>query len=131
MEFKYFYISENSNLEELKAQYRNLSKQHHPDIGGDTAVFQQVNKEYKFALEIIRQKAYQQNDLNLFKMINEQIYSIDGYINKLNVPEQFKPAISYLVERGINELGKVIKQKLNPNEPGSSEFNHTNKNRHA
>jgi hypothetical protein len=45
-------------------------------------------------------------------LINEQIYSIEGYINKLKVPEQFKPAISYLVEKGINELGKVIKQKL-------------------
>lgn len=113
MNFKYFNISENITLDELKQQYRNLSKLHHPDRGGNTEVFQQVNMEYRKALEIIRQKAYQQNDLNLFKLINEQMYSIEGYINKLNVPEPFKPAISYLVEKGINELGKVIKQKLN------------------
>lgn len=115
MKFKYFDISENSSLEELKAQYRNLSKQHHPDMGGDTTTFQQVNQEYRQALEIIRRKAFQQNDHNLFKLINEQIYSIEGYINKLNVPEQFKPAISYLVEKGINELGRVITSKLNKN----------------
>ncbi|MFP4060050.1 MAG: hypothetical protein ACLFUC_06165 [Bacteroidales bacterium] len=68
--------------------------------------------EYRQALEILKQRVYRQNDLNLYKLINEQIYSIDGYINKLNIPEPFKPAISYLLERGINELGKVITSKL-------------------
>ena len=112
MEYKYFDISEQISLTELKKQYRKLCLLHHPDKGGDKEVFQEINLEYRQALELIKQKAYQLNDMNLFKMINEQIYSIDGYINKLKVPEQFKPAISYLVEKGINELGKVIKQKL-------------------
>lgn len=113
MEFKYFKISENSSLEEIKSQYRNLSKLYHPDMGGNASTFQEMNLEYRNALEFLKQKAVQQNDVNLFKLINEQIYSIDGYISKLNVPEPFKPAISYLVERGINELGKVITSKLN------------------
>lgn len=115
MEFKYFNIDNNSTLDDIKTQYRNLSKQYHPDMGGDTSVFQIVNIEYRQALELLKQKAYQQKDINLFKLINEQIYSIDGYIKKLNVPEPFKPAISYLVEKGINELGKVITSKLNKN----------------
>lgn len=113
MFFKYFNISENSSLDDVKAQYRKLSKQYHPDMGGDNESFQEVTKEYRLALEFLKQKAYQKNDHNLFKLINEQIYSIDGYINKLNVPDQFKPAISYLIEKGINELGKVITSKLN------------------
>ena len=113
MFFKYFDISENSSLEDVKAQYRKLSKKYHPDMGGNTEEFQEVNKEYRLALKFVKQKAFQKKDHNLFKLINEQIYSIDEYINNLNVPEQFKPAISYLVERGINELGKVITSKLN------------------
>jgi preprotein translocase subunit Sec63 len=112
VELRHFHISDETTLDELKQQYRKLSMQHHPDKGGDKEVFQEINLEYRQALELIKQKAFQQNDLNLFKLINEQIYSIEGYINKLKVPEQFKPAISYLVEKGINELGKVIKQKL-------------------
>lgn len=112
MEYKYFHLSDETTLDELKQQYRKLSMQHHPDKGGDKEVFQEINLEYRQALELIKQKAYQLKDMNLFKLINEQIYSIDGYINKLKVPEQFKPAISYLVEKGINELGKVLKQKL-------------------
>lgn len=113
MDFKYFNINNNSTLDEIKIQYRNLSKIHHPDMGGDTTIFQQVNFEYRQALELLKQRACQQNDTNLFKLINEHIYSIDEYIRKLNVPEPFKPAISYLVEKGINELGKVINSKLN------------------
>ena len=113
MFYKHFNIIENSSLDDVKAQYRKLSKQYHPGMGGNNESFQEVNQEYRLALEFLKQKAYQKNDHNLFKLINEQIYSIDGYINKLNVPEPFKPAISYLVEKGINELGKVITTKLN------------------
>ena len=33
-------------LEELKAQYKQLAKKHHPDRGGDTAIMQAINAEY-------------------------------------------------------------------------------------
>jgi len=33
-------------LEELKAQYKQLAKKHHPDRGGDTATMQAINAEY-------------------------------------------------------------------------------------
>jgi len=36
-------------LEEVKAQYKKLAKQHHPDLGGDTLTMQEINKEYAFA----------------------------------------------------------------------------------
>jgi hypothetical protein len=36
-------------LEEVKAQYKQLAKKYHPDLGGDTATMQEVNKEYAFA----------------------------------------------------------------------------------
>lgn len=32
---------------ELKARYRDLVKQHHPDLGGDTATMQEINAEYE------------------------------------------------------------------------------------
>ncbi len=112
MEYRYFNINGQTTLDELKRQYRKLCMVHHPDKGGDKEIFHQINLEYRKILEGIKQQAEQQNDTNLFRLINEQIYSIDGYINRLKVPEQVKPAISYLIERGINELGKAIKQRL-------------------
>lgn len=40
------YFKKVNNLEELKAEYRRLAMQHHPDVGGDTAVMQEINAEY-------------------------------------------------------------------------------------
>jgi hypothetical protein len=38
-----------TTLDEVKARYRVLAKEHHPDRGGDLATMQAVNKEYAFA----------------------------------------------------------------------------------
>lgn len=38
-----------STLEEVKALYKKLAKQYHPDLGGDTVSMQEINKEYAFA----------------------------------------------------------------------------------
>ncbi|NVM65043.1 curved DNA-binding protein CbpA [Mucilaginibacter sp. SG538B] len=38
-----------ATLDEVKAQYKKLAKQFHPDLGGDTATMQEINKEYVFA----------------------------------------------------------------------------------
>jgi len=37
-------------LEEVKAKYKKLAKQYHPDLGGDTATMQQINREYQYAV---------------------------------------------------------------------------------
>ena len=39
-------VAESATPEELKAAFRNLAKQHHPDMGGDQAKFQQINEAY-------------------------------------------------------------------------------------
>ncbi len=36
-------------LDEVKTTYKKLAKQYHPDLGGDTAAMQEINKEYAFA----------------------------------------------------------------------------------
>jgi len=41
-----FFTPTPETLEELKAQYKQLAKKHHPDRGGDTATMQAVNAEY-------------------------------------------------------------------------------------
>lgn len=43
------WFNECGTLEEVKATYKKLAKQYHPDLGGDTATMQQINTEYAFA----------------------------------------------------------------------------------
>lgn len=43
------WFKECQTLEEVKACYKKLAKQYHPDLGGDTMTMQEINKEYAFA----------------------------------------------------------------------------------
>lgn len=38
-----------TTLEQVKATYKQLALQHHPDRGGDTATMQAINSEYAYA----------------------------------------------------------------------------------
>jgi DnaJ-class molecular chaperone len=40
-------VSETATPDEIKKAYRKLASKHHPDKGGDTAVFQQVEEAYR------------------------------------------------------------------------------------
>ena len=42
------------NLTELKVQYHNLARQHHPDLGGDTEIMQQINAEYSLRVKLFK-----------------------------------------------------------------------------
>lgn len=50
---KYF-DSSIKTLEQLKAAYRRLAKQHHPDHGGSTEAMQEINNEYTALFEILK-----------------------------------------------------------------------------
>lgn len=43
------YFKDCKTIEEVKAKYKVLAKQHHPDCGGDTATMQAINTEYAYA----------------------------------------------------------------------------------
>lgn len=43
------YFFDCKTLDEVKARYKKLAKENHPDLGGDTATMQKINNEYAFA----------------------------------------------------------------------------------
>jgi len=47
------YFNNCKTLEEVKTLYRELAKEHHPDMGGDTATMQEINREYAYACAFI------------------------------------------------------------------------------
>ena len=49
-----YFIPKPETLEELKAQYRKLAMEHHPDRGGDTETMQAVNAEYDALFAILK-----------------------------------------------------------------------------
>lgn len=48
------YFSSCRTMEELKAEYRRLAHKHHPDIGGDTATMQEINRQYESAFNSMK-----------------------------------------------------------------------------
>jgi len=51
---KYF---NSKTLDELKAEYRRLAKENHPDLGGDTETMKEINAEFDLAFRVMEKKA--------------------------------------------------------------------------
>lgn len=44
------YFNHCTTLNEVKTTYRKLALQYHPDLGGDLAIMQEINREYKLTI---------------------------------------------------------------------------------
>ena len=75
-----------ATLEELKATYRKLSMEHHPDRGGDTATMQAVNAEYDQLFPTLK---------NIHKNKDGERYTARE--PNAETPDQFKDLISQLM----------------------------------
>ena len=51
-------VSKSATPEEIKRAYRKLASQHHPDKGGDTAKFQQVEEAYRVLSDPAQRQQY-------------------------------------------------------------------------
>lgn len=45
------YFTACKTLDDLKATYRRLAKENHPDCGGDVAAMQEINRQYEIAFD--------------------------------------------------------------------------------
>nr|WP_199077110.1 J domain-containing protein [Pedobacter sp. ASV19] len=78
-------------LEEVKATYKKLAFQFHPDRGGDTATMQAVNTEYAFATAKLLKGAnlsQEETDREMnfseeYRSILEQVINLPGIIIEL------------------------------------------------
>ncbi|MBB6271837.1 hypothetical protein HDF26_002294 [Pedobacter cryoconitis] len=85
------WFNECNSISEVKAAYKKLAKQYHPDLGGDTLIMQQINKEYAFASA----KAFRDADLSeeetqkemnfseQYREVIEQIIHLEGIVVEL------------------------------------------------
>lgn len=56
------YFSNCINPDEIRAIYRQLAKQHHPDLGGDTKTMQEINAAYERALKQMDGQQFDRTD---------------------------------------------------------------------
>ena len=76
------WFNECSTLEEVKATYKKLAKQFHPDLGGDTLTMQEINKEYAFASA---------------KALNGANLSEEEAENQIRFSEEYRQAIEKII----------------------------------
>jgi len=51
-------VADTATPEEIKSSYRKLAKQHHPDLGGDVAKFQQISEAYEILTDADKRAHY-------------------------------------------------------------------------
>ena len=51
-------VGESANADEIKKAYRKLASQHHPDKGGDTAMFQKIEEAYRILSDPAKREQY-------------------------------------------------------------------------
>ncbi|MBS1975509.1 MAG: J domain-containing protein [Bacteroidetes bacterium] len=75
------YFNGCTTIVELKVAYKKLAKQNHPDLGGDTATMQAINKEYAFACAHISKNSdfsdeHADSEIRLSELYREAIEKI-------------------------------------------------------
>jgi len=51
-------ISSNASFEEIKAKYKSLAQQHHPDKGGDPEFFKTIKNAYEILIDPVSRERY-------------------------------------------------------------------------
>lgn len=83
-------------LDEVKATYKKLAMQYHPDRGGDTATMQEINKEYAFVSA---------------KIASGAKFTAEEREKEMNFSEEYRRVIEqiiYLPEIIIEQIGLWI-----------------------
>lgn len=75
-------VAKTATPDEIKKAYRRLASQHHPDKGGDTAKFQQIEEAYRILSDPQQRAAHDnpQPDFGSFQF-NSQPFDFDNIFN--------------------------------------------------
>jgi len=80
-------VAENANADDIKKAYRRLASQHHPDKGGDTKKFQEIQTAYD---TISDNEKRQQYDMQRSGRGPQQFHFHQGDVNNADISELFR-----------------------------------------
>ncbi|OYD46380.1 molecular chaperone DnaJ [Sphingobacterium cellulitidis] len=108
-----------TGLEEVKALYKTLAKQYHPDLGGDTQTMQEINREYAFAsAKAIRgadlSEEETENEIRFseeYRQAIEKIIHLDGIVIELVGYWIWVTGNTYAVRSALKEAGYMFASK--------------------
>ena len=109
---RFFVIDDETTPDELRRQYRDLCKKHHPDKGGSDDMQAQINNEYREALGILSEMAARNGDheatrelLRLLELHIRKMYSeLKSPIIRRYVPTQYQ-GLAF-------EVAKIIEERI-------------------
>jgi curved DNA-binding protein CbpA len=102
-------IEKDASQEEIKKQYRKLSKEHHPDKGGDGQIFGEITEAYQVLSDPEKRAAYDRgeyvhNAKNPEDMAKSRVASLfDSAINRVRLEEAKRRDI-------VGDLKTALKQ---------------------
>ena len=115
------YFQDCKTIDEVKATYKKLAKEYHPDLGGDTATMQAINTEYAFACASIlkgENLTAEETDEQIrlseeYRQVIEKIINLPGIIievvgNWIWVTGQTFPVKKQLKEAGLFFASKKV-----------------------
>jgi len=102
--YEFFGIPKNASLSDIKSAFRRLSKEFHPDAGGNRAEFEKLCKYYKILSNANLRKSYDSGEYS------EDNYNISEYIIGIifGVIEQNNPEITNI----ISKAGSIISERI-------------------
>lgn len=113
------YFNECRTIDEVKARYKQLAKEYHPDHGGDNATMQAINTEYAFACakvfkgdNLTSKETEEQIRLSEeYRQVIEQIISLPNIIIELVGNWIWVTGNTYPVKRQLKEAGLFFASK--------------------
>jgi hypothetical protein len=113
------FFNDCNTIEEVKARYKQLAKQHHPDCGGDTATMQAINTEYAFACaKILKGEDLSAEDIGKqirlseeYRKVIEQIIALTGITIEIVGNWIWVTGNTYPVKKQLKEAGLFFAPK--------------------
>ncbi len=110
---KYFDVNSSTGIDDLKKQYYNLAKKHHPDTGGTNESFREMNDEYEYLQKLILTNgnfttAEQSNETEIseiYRDIINSLISLPGILIELVGSWIWISGNTYPVKEAIKEAG--------------------------